>query len=49
MEDLKFEVRDPVIISKYKNIFAKLSTPNWSEDVFEVKKVKNTFAVGICY
>ena len=28
--------------SKYKNIFDKGYTPNWSEDVFVVKKVKNT-------
>ena len=29
-------------ISKYKNIFAKGYTPNWSEEVFVTKKVKNT-------
>ena len=29
-------------ISKYKNIFAKVYTPNWSEEVFVVKKVRNT-------
>ena len=29
-------------ISKYKNIFAKGYTPNWSEAVFVIKKVKNT-------
>ena len=29
-------------ISKYKNIFAKGYTPNWSEDVFVFKEVKNT-------
>ena len=29
-------------ISKYKNIFAKGYTPNWSEEVFVIKKVKNT-------
>ena len=27
---------------KYKNIFAKGCTPNWSEEVFMIKKVKNT-------
>ena len=31
-----------VRISKYKNIFAKGYTPNWSEEVFVIKKVKNT-------
>ena len=34
----KFKVR----ISKYKNIFAKGYTPNWSEEVFVIRKVKNT-------
>ena len=28
--------------SKYNNIFGKGYVPNWSEDVFEIKKVKNT-------
>ena len=27
-------------MSKYKNIFAKRYTPNWSEDVFVTKEVK---------
>ena len=30
----KFKVDDHVRISKYKNIFAKGYTPNWSEEVF---------------
>ena len=34
----KFKVGDHVRISKYKNIFAKRYTPNWSEEVFIVKK-----------
>ena len=38
----KFKVRDHVRISKYKNIFAKGYTPNWSEEVFMIKEVKNT-------
>ena len=38
----KFKVGDHVRISKYKNIFAKVFTPNWSEEVFVIKKVKNT-------
>ena len=41
-KDLKFEVDDHVNISKYKNIFAKGYVPNWSKEVFVVKKVKNT-------
>ena len=38
----KFNVGDHVRISKYKNIFAKGYTPNWSKEVFVIKKVKNT-------
>ena len=38
----KFKVGDHVGISKYKNIFAKGYTPNWSEEVFVIKNVKNT-------
>ena len=36
----KFKIDDTVRISKYKNIFAKGYTPNWSE-VFVIKEVKN--------
>ena len=38
----KFKVGDRVRISKYKNIFAKGYTPNWSEEVFVINKIKNT-------
>ena len=41
-KDPKFKVGDRVRISKYKNIFAKDYTPNWSEEIFVIKKVKNT-------
>ena len=41
-KDPKFKVDDHVRISKYKNIFAKGCTPNWSEEVFVVNKIKNT-------
>ena len=41
-KDPKFNAGDHVRISKYKNIFAKGYTPNWSEEVFVIKKVKNT-------
>ena len=41
-KDPEFKVRDHVRISKYKNIFAKGYTPNWSEKVFVVSKIKNT-------
>ena len=42
-KDPKFKVVNHVRISKYKNIFAKLYTPNWSELVFMIKNVRNTF------
>ena len=41
-KDPKSKVGDRVRISKYKNIFVKGYTPNWSEEVFAIKKVKNT-------
>ena len=41
-KDLKFRKGDIVRISKYKNSFAKGYTPNWSEEAFVVKKIKNT-------
>ena len=31
-----------LIISNYKNIFAKGYAPNWSEEVFLINKIKNT-------
>ena len=40
--DPKFKFGDHAGISKYKNIFAKGYTPNWSEEVFVIKKIKNT-------
>ena len=41
-EHPKFKIGDIVRISKYKNIFTKGYVPNWSEEVFVIKKVKNT-------
>ena len=40
--DPKFQVGDHVRISKYKNIFVKGYTPNWSEDLLVIKRIKNT-------
>ena len=40
-KDPKFKIGDFVRISKYQNIFAKGYVPNWSEEVFVIKKVKN--------
>ena len=39
-EDLKFEIGDHLNISKCKNIFTRGCTPNWSEEVYVIKKVK---------
>ena len=41
-KDPKFKVGDHVRISKYKNIFAKGYSPNWSEEIFVITKAKNT-------
>ena len=41
-KDPKFKVGYHVRMSKIKNIFAKGYTPNWSKEVFEIKRVKNT-------
>ena len=41
-KDPKFKIGDIVRISSYNNIFTKGYTPNWSEEVFVIKKVKNT-------
>ena len=42
VRDPKFKVGDHVRVSKYKNIFAKQYTPNCSEEVFVVIKIKDT-------
>ena len=39
-KDSKFKIGDHVRISKYKNVFAKGYTPNWSEEVFIIEKNK---------
>ena len=41
-KDPKFQVGVHVRISRYKNIFAKGYTPNWSEEIFVIKEIKNT-------
>ena len=41
-KDPKFKIGGYVRISKYKNIFAKGYTPNCSEEVFVISKIKNT-------
>ena len=47
-KDTEFEIDDIIRISKYKNIFAKFYTLNWSEDVFVIKKIQNT-VLWTCY
>ena len=47
-KDTEFEIDDIIRISKYKNIFAKVYTLNWSEDVFVIKKIQNT-VLWTCY
>ena len=40
-KDPKFKTGDRVRISKYKHIFVKGFTQNWSEEVLIISKVKN--------
>ena len=40
--DPKFKAGGHMRISKYKNIFAKGYTPNWSEEIFVIKEIDNT-------
>ena len=41
-KDSRFNVGDRVRISKFKNIFAKGYTPNWSREIFIVDKINDT-------
>ena len=38
----RFNVRDRARISKFKNIFAKGYTPNWSKKIFIINKINDT-------
>ena len=38
----RYNVGDRVRISKFKNIFAKGYTPNWSREIFIVNKINDT-------
>ena len=40
--DPRFKVGDRARISKYEDIFAKGYTQNWSEEIFLIKKIRNT-------
>ena len=41
-KDSRFKVGDRVRISKFKNIFAKGYTPNWSKEIFIANKINDT-------
>ena len=41
-KDSTFKVGDRVRISKFKNIFAKGYTPNWSSEIFTDDKINDT-------
>ena len=41
-KDSRFKVGDRARISKFKNIFAKVYTPNWSSEIFIVDKINDT-------
>ena len=41
-KDPKLKVVDNVRICKYNNIFTKGYMPNFSEEIFIIKKIKNT-------
>ena len=41
-KDSRFKVGDRVRISKFKNIFAKGYTPNWSKEIVFVDKINDT-------
>ena len=46
-KDSKFKLGDRVRISKFKNIFAKGYTPNWSTEIFIVDKVNDKYHIHI--
>ena len=48
-KDPKFRIGDSVRVSKYKNIFAKGYMPNWSEEIFMIKKSYKYCTMDICY
>ena len=41
-KDSRFKVGDRVRKSKFKNIFAKGYTPNWSSEIFIIDKINDT-------
>ncbi|XP_020297547.1 uncharacterized protein LOC109862061 [Pseudomyrmex gracilis] len=41
----RFKVGDPVRISKFKTLFDKGYTPNWTTEVFKIGKIQTTYSV----
>ena len=41
-KDSRFKIGDRVRICKFKNIFAKGYTPNWSREIFIINKINDT-------
>ena len=41
-KSVRYNVGDRVRISKFKNIFAKGYTPNWSREIFNINKINDT-------
>lgn len=41
----KFKIGEFVRISKYKHIFAKGFTPNWTTEVFKIRRVQQTYPI----
>lgn len=44
-QKIKFKIGDKVRISKYKHVFEKGYTPNWTTEIFTITKVQNTHPV----
>ncbi|XP_070169701.1 uncharacterized protein [Polyergus mexicanus] len=38
----RFKVADPVRVSKFKTIFEKGFTPNWTTEIFRITKIQRT-------
>lgn len=41
----KFKIGDPVRLSKYKHCFEKGYTPNWTTEIFKVRKIQYSFPI----
>lgn len=41
----RFKVGDHVRISKYKHVFEKGYTPNWTTEIFKIKSIQNTYPI----